>query len=82
MYILNGTVFLVSDHPSTLPGKEQMTSTSAQIMTGLAAELTRLPTDKEIRFVSTVEANHLFGSGADIIPGVTVNLYPIHLSYQ
>jgi hypothetical protein len=76
MYILNGTVFLVSDQPSTLPDKHQMTSTSAFIENGREAELSRLPTDKEMRFVSTAEAKLLFSDGADIIPGVTVILHP------
>jgi hypothetical protein len=76
MYILNGTVFLVSDQPSTLPDKDQMISTSAYIKNGKEAELSRLPTNKEMRFVSTAEAKLLFGDGADIIPGVTVTLHP------
>jgi hypothetical protein len=72
MYILNGTVFLVSDHPNTLPSRDRMISTSAPIENGLSAEMSRRPTDKEMRFINSVDAKQLFGNGADIIPGVTV----------
>jgi hypothetical protein len=49
-----------------------MYSKALFIKEGTEAEHSRLPTQKEIRVISTKEAKKLFGTGAQIIDGVTV----------
>jgi hypothetical protein len=74
MYILNGTVFLVSDQPEKLPDRKNITSNAGKIQGGLVGEQMRLPNDKHMRIIGTKEAKQLFGTGASIIDGVTVDL--------
>jgi hypothetical protein len=47
-------------------------STGITVENGPIEEAKRIPTDKEMRFISTKEARQLFGTGAEIIGGVTV----------
>ena len=70
MYIYNGTVFLVSDDPETFPDRKFMTSSGAIIEDG--KKDVRLPSDKNMRIISTSTAQKLFGTGANRIQGVTV----------
>jgi hypothetical protein len=73
MYMFNGTIFLVSDEPHKIPDKRMMTSAGLPIENGQAAEESRLPTDGDMRVISTREAKKLFGTGANIIDGVSVS---------
>lgn len=70
LYILKGVVYIVSDEPSNVPDVQFIYSKALYIENGAAAEESRLPTDKEIRVISTLEARRLFGTGAQIIDGV------------
>lgn len=74
MYILNGTVYLVSDEPETFPDRKFMTSTGINIENGPLKTAARLPTDKDMRIISTAEAKKLFGTGANRVQGVTVRI--------
>lgn len=74
LYILNGVVYIVSDDQAALPDVSFILSKGIPIKPGQEAEQTRLPTDEDIRTISTEEARHLFGTGASIIDGVTVRL--------
>ncbi len=76
LYILNGIVYIVSDDQKSLPDVSFILSKGIFIALGLEAEVTRLPTDKDIQVISTEEARQLFGTGASIIDGVTVCLSP------
>ncbi|KIJ65844.1 hypothetical protein HYDPIDRAFT_27072 [Hydnomerulius pinastri MD-312] len=71
LFVLNGTVYIVTDEPDKVPSLETMTSTAVKIDNGAVAVASRLPTDREIRVVSTDEARVLFGAGADLIDGTT-----------
>ncbi|OCH84340.1 hypothetical protein OBBRIDRAFT_891849 [Obba rivulosa] len=71
LYILNGTAYIVSDQPETIPDRSRMTSTAAQIQNGPVAEAARIPGDKEMQIISTSEARKLFGTEADRLDGVT-----------
>jgi hypothetical protein len=73
MYIYNGTVYLVSDEPETFPDRKFMTSSGAIIEDGKID--VRLPSDKNMRIISTSAARKLFGTGANRIQGVTVRAF-------
>jgi hypothetical protein len=51
-----------------------MISTALRIANGPIEAAKRIPTDKELRVISTADAKTLFGSGADVLDGVTVRL--------
>jgi hypothetical protein len=72
LYIFKGVVYIVTDEPSTIPNVTDIYSKGLFIENGDAAVLSRLPTDEDIRIISTKQANKLFGSGAFIMDGVTV----------
>jgi hypothetical protein len=72
MYILNGTVYLVSDEPETFPDRRFMTSPGINIENDPDKVAARQPTDKDMRIISTTEAKKLFGTGANRVQGVTV----------
>ena len=72
MYIYNGTVFLVSDEPGTFLDRKFITSTGIIIDNGPEMVRARLPTDNDMRIISTSAAKKLFGNGANRIQGVTV----------
>ena len=72
LYLVKGILYIVSDRPSLVPDIRFIYSKALFIKEGRAAEQSRLPTEKEIRVISTKEAKKLFGIGAQIIDGVTV----------
>jgi hypothetical protein len=74
MYILNGTVYLVSDEPETFPNRKFMTSAGINIGNSPDMVLARQPTDKDMRIISTAEAKKLFGTSANRVQGVTVRI--------
>ncbi|KAF8889235.1 hypothetical protein CPB85DRAFT_1231542, partial [Mucidula mucida] len=71
LYIYKGIVYVVSDHPETLPDVSTMYSKGIEIKEGKEAEDSRLPTSDDIQIISTKQAKTLFGTGAQIIDGVT-----------
>jgi len=72
LYILNGIIYIVSDDQKSLPDVSFILSKGNFIDVGREAELSRLPTDKDIQVISTEEARQLFGTGASIIDGMTL----------
>jgi hypothetical protein len=74
LYFLNGTLYVVSDDPESIPDRRTMISTAVQIENGPIGEAKRVPTDKEMRIISTATAKELFGVGAERLDGVTVRL--------
>ena len=72
--MLNGTIYIVSDTPEEVPDRRYMISTGVFIENGPEAEARRVPTDKEMRVISTEEAHHMFGMEAERLDGVTVRL--------
>jgi hypothetical protein len=77
MYILNGTVYLVTDEPDTFPDRKFMTSSGVNISNSPEMVAARVPSDKDMRIISTAEAKKLFGTGANRVQGVTVRLLPL-----
>ncbi|EKM79326.1 hypothetical protein AGABI1DRAFT_74269 [Agaricus bisporus var. burnettii JB137-S8] len=72
LYVFKGVVYIVSDDEGSLPHVQFILSRGIQIENGQEAELGRLPTDEDIRIISTEEARRLFGVGASILDGVTL----------
>jgi hypothetical protein len=75
MYIYNGTVYLVSDDPETFPDRKYMTSSGMPIGNNPEMVAACLPTDKDMRIISTSAARKLFGTGANRVQGVTVRAF-------
>ena len=75
MYIFNGTVYLVSDEPDTFPDRKFMTSSGKIVENTAESVAARMPTDKDMRIISTSAARKLFGTGANRIQGVTVRAF-------
>ncbi|KAJ7164692.1 hypothetical protein C8R43DRAFT_946492 [Mycena crocata] len=71
LYIYRGVVFIVSNEPHKIPDVAAIYSKGVDIEVGAEAEAARLPDDTDIRIISTTEARTLFGSGAQILDGVT-----------
>ncbi|KAI6046350.1 hypothetical protein EDC04DRAFT_2630162 [Pisolithus marmoratus] len=59
---MNGTVFVVTDKPETIPPRKMLTSTGVEI---------KNDPDREMRIISVAEARELFGPAATLIDGVT-----------
>lgn len=72
LFLLNGTVFVVSDDPESVPDRKTITSTGIEVKNGPDAVAARLPTDREFRVITVDEAQELFGSSADLVDGTTV----------
>ena len=70
--MLNGTLYIVSDEPETVPELKRVISTAVFIENGPVAQANRIPTDKDMRVISTEEAKRLFGIDAARLDGVTV----------
>ncbi|EJD46971.1 hypothetical protein AURDEDRAFT_102827 [Auricularia subglabra TFB-10046 SS5] len=72
LYVLNGTMLIVTNQPDKVPQRHLLTSTGVKIDNGEEAERARKPTDKDIRVVTVAEAERLFGShNATAIEGTT-----------
>lgn len=72
LYIFKGVVYIVSNDPHKIPDLSAIYSKGVDIEVGEEAEMARLPDDTDIRIISTTEARALFGTGAQILDGVTV----------
>ena len=73
LYALDGTLYVVTDDPASAPNRNLVLSTGLRIANGPVETAKRIPTDKELKVISTAEAKTLFGSGADVLDGVTVS---------
>jgi hypothetical protein len=63
----------VTDYPASVPDIIYMTSNGLAIYSGPEAAKSRLPSDRDLRVISTTQAQSLFGSSAESIDGVTVS---------
>lgn len=70
LYILNGTVYIVSNDPNDIPDVRYMYSKGIDITN--EDHDRRLPTASDIQVITAKEAAKLFGTGAHIIDGVSV----------
>lgn len=75
LYIYKGTVYIVSDHPHTVPDVQFILSKGVPIRLGEEAEEARLPTENEIKVISSKESKKLFGgTSANVIDGFSVRI--------
>jgi len=74
LYILKGVLYIVSDEPRTVPDVRFIYSKGIFILPGPEAAETRIPSEEDIRIISSSEAKKLFGTGAQIMDGVTVRV--------
>ena len=74
LYPLNGPLYVVTDDPASVPDRSLMISKALRIANGPVEAARRLPTDQKLQVISTASAKTLFGSGADVLDGVTVRL--------
>ena len=72
LFIFKGVAYIVIDSPTRVPNVTSIYSKGFFIENGKEAVEARLPTDEDIRVISPKEARALFGSGANILDGVTV----------
>ncbi|KAF9462986.1 hypothetical protein BDZ94DRAFT_1259819 [Collybia nuda] len=71
LYVFKGVVYIVTDEPSKTPNVTSMYSKGLFIENGKEAETSRLPTDEDIQVISTKQAKKLFGTGAQVMDGVS-----------
>ncbi|KIM64039.1 hypothetical protein SCLCIDRAFT_116178 [Scleroderma citrinum Foug A] len=71
LYVANGTVFVVTNQPETVPPREMLISTGIELRNDAESVAARLPTNHEMRIISIEEARELFGDGATLVDGVT-----------
>ncbi|BEJ16657.1 hypothetical protein CspHIS471_0600580 [Cutaneotrichosporon sp. HIS471] len=61
IYLYNGTWYIVTDNPSSIPLRRMMISTGAEIWNDQASINRREPTENEMRIIFPSEANRLWG---------------------
>jgi len=75
LYIYRGIVYIVSDHPSSLPDVQFILSKGIPILLGAEEEEGRLPTENEIKVITSQESKKLFGgTSAQVIDGFSVRI--------
>lgn len=62
MYVMNGTLFIVTTKPESIPNLRLITSSGYPIFNGPIERAKRIPTDKDIQIVSPSRAQELFGA--------------------
>lgn len=73
LYLVNGTLFVVTDDTSNIPDRRLMISTGYDISNGDLEAAKRVPTEKEMQIITRKEAKRLFGGDAELIDGVSVS---------
>ena len=76
LYLLNGTLYIVSDEPSKIPIRQFMISTGVPVENGDVEYAKRVPTDKEMQVITPQRAKQSFGLDAELIDGVSVSFPP------
>ncbi|WVQ70868.1 hypothetical protein IAR50_000393 [Cryptococcus sp. DSM 104548] len=71
IYLFNGTWFIVTDNPSSIPLLRLMSSTGNEIWNDEESIRGREPTEKDMRIVFPSEAKRLWGHSASLVSGST-----------
>ncbi|GMK58483.1 hypothetical protein CspeluHIS016_0505150 [Cutaneotrichosporon spelunceum] len=71
VYLFNGTWYVVTDNPSSIPLRRMMISTGAEIWNDQASINRREPTEKEMRIIFPSEANRLWGHSVSRVADTT-----------
>lgn len=81
IYMMNGTLLIVTDRPSEFPKIRMMTSTGLEAINSPENIALREPTSDNMAFLSPEEARKLWGDGEDIriwtVQGNTVSRLPV-----
>ncbi|EIW72763.1 hypothetical protein TREMEDRAFT_41962 [Tremella mesenterica DSM 1558] len=72
LYLYNGTWFIVTDNPSSIPLLRLMTSTGKEVWNDEESILGREPTEKDMRIIFPSEAKKLWGQSASRVAGTTM----------
>ncbi|WVQ97454.1 hypothetical protein IAU59_004567 [Kwoniella sp. CBS 9459] len=72
LYLFNGTWFIVTDNPSSIPLLRLMVSTGNEIWNDEESIKGREPTEKDMRIIFPSEANKLWGQSASLVSGATL----------
>ncbi|WVR05900.1 hypothetical protein IAU60_002926 [Kwoniella sp. DSM 27419] len=71
LYLFNGTWFIVTDNPSSIPLLRLMVSTGNEIWNDEESIKGREPTEKDMRIIFPSEAKRLWGQSASLVSGAT-----------
>ncbi|AAW42198.1 expressed protein [Cryptococcus deneoformans JEC21] len=71
VYLFNGTWFIVTDHPSSIPLLRLMASTGNEIWNDEESIRGREPTEKDMRIIFPSEAKKLWGQSASLVSGAS-----------
>ncbi|WWC86270.1 uncharacterized protein L201_001143 [Kwoniella dendrophila CBS 6074] len=71
IYLFNGTWYIVTDNPSTVPLLRLMVSTGNEIWNDEESIKGREPTEKDMRIIFPSEAKRLWGNSASLVSGST-----------
>ncbi|KAI1798393.1 hypothetical protein LXA43DRAFT_968715 [Ganoderma leucocontextum] len=71
LYLLNGTLYVVTDEPESVPDRLYILSSGVFITSDPKDISLRDPTDQNMRVISTAESRQLFGAEADRLDGVS-----------
>ncbi|KAG8986667.1 hypothetical protein FRB93_005189 [Tulasnella sp. JGI-2019a] len=72
LYALNGTLYIVTNSPTTFPPRREVTSSKAELQNVEGNVEAREPTDRDMQIISTAEATTLFGQSASRMNGVNM----------
>ncbi|TXT11229.1 hypothetical protein VHUM_01980 [Vanrija humicola] len=72
IYLLNGTFYIVTEHPSSIPLLRMMASTGREIWNDEESIKGREPTERDMRIVFPSEAKRLWGHSASRVSGTTL----------
>ncbi|KAK6905727.1 hypothetical protein I203_106558 [Kwoniella mangroviensis CBS 8507] len=71
IYLFNGTWYIVTDNPSSIPLLRLMVSTGNEIWNDEESIKGREPTEKDMRIIFPSEAKRLWGNSASLVSGVS-----------
>ncbi|WWC58710.1 uncharacterized protein I303_101254 [Kwoniella dejecticola CBS 10117] len=71
IYLFNGTWYIVTDNPSSVPLLRLMVSTGNEIWNDEESIKGREPTEKDMRIIFPSEAKRLWGNSASLVSGAT-----------
>ncbi|ORX35950.1 hypothetical protein BD324DRAFT_629619 [Kockovaella imperatae] len=72
IYLFNGTWYIVTDNPSSIPLLRMMVSTGNEIWNGEEEIKSREPTEKDMRIIFPSEARKLWGTTVSTVDGPTM----------
>jgi hypothetical protein len=79
LYVLEGTIIVVTDSPELIPNPKEITSKGQKIQDENVNLKQLEPTEQDFKVISTEEAKLLFGPSSIRIGGISVSV--VHLPY-